>query len=114
MARSVKKGPYIHPSLTKKVDAMNARSEKKVIKTWSRSSTVLCSPRSTSVGGTIVRSHAHQSTSPVERHVLTLGCHFQTRAPSGQRQVVPSDTASRLPHTPSETAIICPAVAARG
>ena len=41
MGRSVKKGPYIHPSLTKKVDAMNARSEKKVIKTWSRSSTVL-------------------------------------------------------------------------
>ena len=41
MGRSVKKGPYIHPSLTKKVDAMNARNEKKVIKTWSRSSTVL-------------------------------------------------------------------------
>ena len=41
MGRSVKKGPFIHPSLAKKVDAMNARNEKRVIKTWSRSSTVL-------------------------------------------------------------------------
>ncbi len=41
MSRSVKKGPYIHPSLLKKVNAMNAKNEKKVVKTWSRSSTVL-------------------------------------------------------------------------
>ena len=41
MGRSVKKGPFIHPSLAKKVDAMNARNEKRVIKTWSRASTVL-------------------------------------------------------------------------
>jgi small subunit ribosomal protein S19 len=41
MARSVKKGPFVHPSLTAKVEAMNARSEKRVIKTWSRASTVL-------------------------------------------------------------------------
>jgi small subunit ribosomal protein S19 len=41
MGRSVKKGPYVHESLTKKVDAMSARGEKRVIKTWSRASTVL-------------------------------------------------------------------------
>ena len=41
MSRSVKKGPYIHPSLLKKVNAMNAKNEKKVVKTWSRSSTIL-------------------------------------------------------------------------
>lgn len=41
MSRSIKKGPYVHPSLDKKVDAMNAKGEKKVIKTWSRSSTIL-------------------------------------------------------------------------
>jgi small subunit ribosomal protein S19 len=41
MARSVKKGPFIQPALQKKVDAMNARNEKRVIKTWSRASTVL-------------------------------------------------------------------------
>ena len=41
MGRSVKKGPYVHESLTKKVDAMSARGEKRVIKTWSRASTGL-------------------------------------------------------------------------
>ena len=41
MARSVKKGPFVQDSLRKRVDAMNSRSEKKVVKTWSRASTVL-------------------------------------------------------------------------
>ena len=40
MARSIKKGPYLHESLQKKVRAMNARNEKRVVKTWSRASTV--------------------------------------------------------------------------
>ncbi len=41
MARSIKKGPFVQDSLMKRVQGMNARSEKKVIKTWSRASTVL-------------------------------------------------------------------------
>ncbi|WP_075579430.1 MULTISPECIES: 30S ribosomal protein S19 [Acidaminococcus] len=41
MSRSVKKGPYVQESLLKKVEALNAAQEKKVIKTWSRSSTIL-------------------------------------------------------------------------
>lgn len=41
MSRSIKKGPYVHESLMKKVDAMNAAGDKKVVKTWSRSSTIL-------------------------------------------------------------------------
>jgi small subunit ribosomal protein S19 len=41
MGRSVKKGPFVQEALTKKVDALNSRNEKRVIKTWSRSSTVL-------------------------------------------------------------------------
>ncbi|MDD4600525.1 30S ribosomal protein S19 [bioreactor metagenome] len=41
MSRSIKKGPYVHESLLKKIDALNEKSEKKVIKTWSRSSTIL-------------------------------------------------------------------------
>ena len=41
MSRSIKKGPYVHESLVKKVDAMNEANEKKVVKTWSRSSTIL-------------------------------------------------------------------------
>ena len=40
MARSLKKGPYIHDSLLKKVAALNSRNEKRVVKTWSRASTV--------------------------------------------------------------------------
>jgi small subunit ribosomal protein S19 len=40
MSRSVKKGPYVEDSLMAKVAAMNQQSEKKVIKTWSRRSTV--------------------------------------------------------------------------
>ncbi|SEP26515.1 MULTISPECIES: 30S ribosomal protein S19 [Propionispora] len=41
MSRSTKKGPYVHESLLKKVDALNEKSDKKVVKTWSRSSTIL-------------------------------------------------------------------------
>ena len=40
MGRSLKKGPYADPKLLKKVEAMNARGEKKAIKTWSRRSTI--------------------------------------------------------------------------
>ena len=40
MARSLKKGPYIQPSLLKKIEALNKTGEKKVIKTWSRRSTI--------------------------------------------------------------------------
>jgi len=40
MARSIKKGPYIESSLEKKIEAMNSRNEKKIIKTWSRRSTI--------------------------------------------------------------------------
>ncbi len=40
MSRSVKKGPYIAENLLKKINELNAKNEKKVIKTWSRSSTI--------------------------------------------------------------------------
>ncbi|MDE3173446.1 MAG: 30S ribosomal protein S19 [Gemmatimonadota bacterium] len=41
MGRSVKKGPFVQDALAKKVAALNAGNEKRVIKTWSRASTVL-------------------------------------------------------------------------
>ena len=41
MSRSTKKGPYIHPSLEAKVRAMRGASQKTMIKTWSRASTIL-------------------------------------------------------------------------
>ena len=40
MSRSLKKGPFIDEHLLKKVEALNAENKKKVIKTWSRRSTI--------------------------------------------------------------------------
>ncbi len=40
MARSLKKGPYVNPKLLGKIEDMNKQGEKRVIKTWSRASTV--------------------------------------------------------------------------
>lgn len=40
MSRSLKKGPYIEEHLLKKIQQMNEKNEKKVIKTWSRRSTI--------------------------------------------------------------------------
>ncbi|NLT20595.1 MAG: 30S ribosomal protein S19 [Syntrophomonadaceae bacterium] len=40
MARSLKKGPYCEPKLLKKIEDMNESGQKKVIKTWSRRSTI--------------------------------------------------------------------------
>jgi small subunit ribosomal protein S19 len=40
MPRSLKKGPFIDAHLQKKVDTMNEAGDKKVIKTWSRRSTI--------------------------------------------------------------------------
>ena len=41
MARSIRKGPFVLQSLMDKVAGMNSKNEKKVIKTWSRASTIL-------------------------------------------------------------------------
>ncbi|MCI8361532.1 MAG: 30S ribosomal protein S19 [Clostridiales bacterium] len=40
MGRSIKKGPYVQPVLLKRVQQMNEAGEKRVLKTWSRSSTI--------------------------------------------------------------------------
>jgi small subunit ribosomal protein S19 len=40
MSRSLKKGPFIAPKLLKKIEEMNAKGEKKVIRTWSRASVI--------------------------------------------------------------------------
>src|SRR5438132_249409 len=41
MSRSIKKGPFVDTSLLEKIEVMNRGAEKKVIKTWSRRSTVI-------------------------------------------------------------------------
>ena len=40
MSRSVKKGPYAEERLMSRIEAMNAAGEKKVVKTWSRATTI--------------------------------------------------------------------------
>lgn len=40
MSRSLKKGPFIHPGLLRKIEEMNTAGDKKVVKTWSRASTI--------------------------------------------------------------------------
>jgi len=40
MSRSLKKGPFVAPKLLKKIEDMNSRNEKRVLKTWSRASTI--------------------------------------------------------------------------
>ena len=41
MARSIKKGPFVEEALLAKVGSMNSKSEKRVLKTWSRRSTIV-------------------------------------------------------------------------
>ena len=41
MPRSIKKGPFVDGHLQKKIDVLNLRGERRIIKTWSRRSTVL-------------------------------------------------------------------------
>ena len=40
MPRSVKKGPYVYYKLSDKIDKMNESNQKKIVKTWSRASTI--------------------------------------------------------------------------
>ncbi len=40
MSRSLKKGPFVQEKLLKRIEGMNTKSEKKVVKTWSRASTI--------------------------------------------------------------------------
>lgn len=41
MPRSLKKGPFVEASLMRRIEAMNARNDKSLIKTWSRASTIV-------------------------------------------------------------------------
>ena len=40
MSRSLKKGPFVEPRLLKRIEEMNRKGERKVVKTWSRASTI--------------------------------------------------------------------------
>ncbi len=77
MSRSVKKGPYVEPKLLKRIEELNEKNEKKVLKTWSRASTIF--PQM--VGHTIAvydgRKHA-----PVYVTEDMVGCKLGEFAPT--------------------------------
>ena len=60
MGRSLKKGPFVEPKLLKAIEDMNAANEKKVIKTWSRPSTIF--PQ---MGGHTIAVHDGRKHVPV-------------------------------------------------
>lgn len=41
MSRSIKKGPYVHPKLLKKIETLNREGQKAIIKTWARASVIM-------------------------------------------------------------------------
>ena len=62
MARSLKKGPFVDEHLLKKVDVLNEKGEKSVIKTWSRRSTIIPEMVGHTVAVQIEHRHIHAAT----------------------------------------------------
>ncbi len=77
MSRSVKKGPYVEARLMKRVEELNAANEKKVLKTWSRASTIF--PQM--VGHTIA-VHDGRKHVPVYITEDMVGCKLGEFAPT--------------------------------
>ena len=78
MSRSVKKGPYVEAKLLSRIDAMNEANEKKVLKTWSRASTIF--PQM--VGHTIAVYDGRKHV-PVYITEDMVGCKLGEFAPTG-------------------------------
>ncbi len=77
MSRSVKKGPYVEARLLKRVEELNAANDKKVLKTWSRASTIF--PQM--VGHTIA-VHDGRKHVPVYITEDIVGCNLGEFAPT--------------------------------
>ena len=77
MSRSVKKGPYVEERLMNRIIAMNESNDKKVVKTWSRSSTIY--PEM--VGHTIAVHNGRQHV-PVYVTEDMVGCKLGEFAPT--------------------------------
>ena len=77
MSRSVKKGPYVEARLLARIEAMNNSGDKKVVKTWSRSSTIF--PQM--VGHTIA-VHDGRKHVPVYVTEDMVGCKLGEFAPT--------------------------------
>ena len=77
MSRSVKKGPYVEPRLMQRIEALNTANEKKILKTWSRASTIF--PQM--VGHTIA-VHDGKKHVPVYITEDMVGCKLGEFAPT--------------------------------
>ena len=77
MSRSVKKGPYVEERLLKRIEELNAANDKKVLKTWSRASTIF--PQM--VGHTIA-VHDGRKHVPVYITDDMVGCKLGVFAPT--------------------------------
>ena len=77
MSRSIKKGPYVEARLLRRVEALNAANDKKVLKTWSRASTIF--PQM--VGHTIA-VHDGRKHVPVYITEDMVGCKLGEFAPT--------------------------------
>src|ERR1700739_4740797 len=113
MARSTKKGPFVDAHLATRVEAMNARNEKKVVRTWSRRSTVV--PEM--VGHTIA-VHNGKKFIPVyvtENMVgQKLGEFSFTRQFKGHSMKAATEVAARPAGIPGGPGAIAPAAPAGG
>lgn len=78
MSRSIKKGPYVAPELLKRVEEMNAKNEKKVLKTWSRSSTIFPA----FVGHTIAVHDAASTCPSISRRIWSATSWVSSRPPA--------------------------------
>ena len=110
MARSTKKGPFIDAYLQSRVEGMNSRNEKKVLRTWSRRSTII--PEM--VGHTIA-VHNGKKFIPVyitENMVgHKLGEFSFTRQFKGHSMRAATETAARPASVPGGPGAITPSVA---
>lgn len=77
MSRSVKKGPFVEERLINRIIAMNERNEKKVIKTWSRPSTIF-----PEMVGHTVAVHDGKKHVPVYITEDMVGCKLGEFAPT--------------------------------
>src|SRR5438094_10535912 len=113
MARSTKKGPFIDGYLASRIEAMNSRNEKKVLRTWSRRSTIIAEM----VGHTIA---VHNGKKFIPGYITEnmvgnkLGEFSFTRQFKGHSMKAATETAARPAGIPGGPGAIAPAGGAAG
>ena len=82
MSRSVKKGPYVEAKLFSRIQAMNEANEKKVIKTWSRASTIFPDFVGHTIAGHTIAVYDGRKHVPVYVTEDMIGCKRGEFAPT--------------------------------